>query len=884
MFSAWLNEVRLRVATLFHRRRLERDLEDEMAFHLAMREEKLRQRGAGAKEAGYAAQREFGNRTRFQEVCREMWTFASLENFWQDVRYGARMLRKNPGFGFITVITLSLGIGSSTWLFNMVRQWVIEAVAFPQPSRLMVVWEKDNKRGWLGPTSAPGFLDWREGNTQFESLSAWSTAQFNVTGFELPQRLLGARVTVDFFRTLRVPPAVGRGFLPGEDQPGAAHVAIISDGLWRERFNAARDLSKAVLRLDGDSYAVIGVLPEHFHFTLMGRSNIWVPVVFTEPVRADRGRGWLQVVGRLAPGATRETAQQELAGIAARLEQAYPQTNRDSGVLVETLTHEIGKHVGDSAVYTMFVVATCILLIACSNIAGVYLAQALARQKEVAMRLALGAGRIRIARQLLSENTLLIPLAAGLGVLLAAWGGEWLPTAIPYENRGYLPNYGRVYTDGMTVVYAAGAGLLCALLFSLAPLLESRRLNLTSTLKDAGSAVSAGRASLRLRKSLVAFEVILALVTLVPAGLTVRSLVARFGDDPGFRAEGVQTAALHLPSSEYRDAASIRTFYGQVLERVRSLPQVERAGVSRAIPMGHSAPSTEFRIEGQPEPELGRVPFTRINAVTPEYLAAVGLHLVSGRFVAEQDGAEAPPVAVVNDTFVRRHLAGEDPVGHRVRLGSEREWRTIVGVVRNVKLSSLGDPPERQAYVPFAQSPARSAWIVVRTARDAASLTAELRSAVLAIDPQQPISQVKPLAQWVSEQEAPFMILGQFAAAFGVLALFLAALGLYGVVAFVVQSRTREIGIRLALGAAPGTILRIIAAASGRMMLIAVPLGLFGGWGVGRLMTGLLGVTPNDPLIFAGSVAVLCIAVLLATLLPARRAMRVDPLTALRYE
>jgi len=882
----WFTTSWLRLKALLKRRQLNRDLEDELAFHLALRQEKDRESGVVTTESEASAKKRFGNVVRIKEACRDMWTFAWLESFGQDVRYGLRGLRRNPGFMLIAVLTLALGVGASSWLFSILKQWVLDAVSYPNPDHLAVLWALDTKKGWIGSTSTADFLDWRAQNQVFESLSAWNVNQFNVTGGDSPERIQGARVSPDFFRTLGVHPVIGRDFTLSEEQPGSPRVAIISHGLWRDRFKSDPDLHDKTLNLDGEPYAIIGVVAEDFHFTLMGRTNIWTPLVFTDKERADRATGWLRVIARRKPGVTQEAAQQALSTIARNLEKEYPETNTNSGVRVDTLAHEIGRHVGNQGVYTGFAVGICIALIACSNLAGIYLSRALARRKEMSIRLALGARKGRLARQLLSENALLLPAAIGLGLVLALMGGKWITAAIPYDNRGYLPNYGEVYMDASTLLYAIGIGVLSVLVFSFSPLLEGLRVNLNSTLKEPGSASSVTPGSQRLRKALVIAEIVLTLTVLVPAGLTAKSLALVLSEDPGFRPDHVLTAEMSLPAAKYTDRNQWRSFYTQLLERLRVLPQVESVGASRFIPFGQNSAGSEFWIEGRPEPSPGEVPGTQITSATPGYFSAVGLGLIKGRFITDQDGPESLPVIVINQTLARRFFSHEDPLGHRIRLGRESSnWYTIVGVVKEVKLFSLSESPMNQTYTAFAQSPSRSMDFVLHTTVEPMSLSSALRAAVWSVDKEQPISGVETLEQRMNDEQAPFRIFAQFSAYFGLLALFLAGIGIYGVMSYLVESRTREIGIRMACGAARRNILGLVLGGNLKLVIAGMLLGLLSAWAVSRMLSGFLPrVTASDPAVYTLSAAVLCAAILFASFVPLRRATRVDPITVLRCE
>ncbi len=805
----------------------------------------------------------------------------------QDLRYGIRMLAKTPGVAILIVLTLSVGIGGSTLPFNMVRQWVLQPVSFPQADQLTVIWEIDTKKGYENFASAPDFSDWREQNSVFESLAAWTTPNFNLTGKDRPEQILGARVSANFFQTLRVQPSMGRMFRPEEDESGGGRVAILSYGLWHDRFNGDRDSLGKKITLDGNPYTVVGVMPEDFHFPLMGRVNLWVPLALTDKERTDRLNGWLNVLGRLKPGVTIAQAQQAMDPIAQRLEKLYPATNTNSGVLLNSLRHEIGKHTGDQGIYVGFIIGICILLIACANVGGILLARALARQKEIALRISLGAGRLRLVRQLLTENIWLFAISAGLGVLLANWGGEWMTSAIPFENRGYLPNYGRIYVDFATLAYSAGIAVFSSVVFGLAPALHSSNPNLTSTLKDAGSSSSTSLRGRRMRKALVVLEVSLALTALVPAGLMIKWLKNISNVDLGFRPGHVLTAQITLPEAKYADLRQAVNFYDRLLERAQALPQVTYVGASRSIPFGSGYDTAEMYFEGRPAPDPGTVPDTAITCVTPGYVSALGLQMVRGRFVSDQDGPDSLPVIVINQTLATRHFSRQDPLGQKIRLGRDNTTlRTIIGIVKDVRLDTdFKNPPGPESYIPFSQSPSRSMAIVLRTSGDALPLVAGLREAVGSLDQDQPISQVTPLTQLIGDQEAPIRVFTGFSNIFGLLALFLAAIGIYGIMAFIVGGRTKEIGIRMALGASPREVMRLILVHSVRLTFLGIFLGLASAFALAQMLSGLLfGVSATDPRIYLGAAAVLCTAILVASYLPARRAARVDPLVALRYE
>jgi putative ABC transport system permease protein len=862
-------------------------LDQDIRDHIEIETQDNIERGMSPDDARRAALLKFGNVGRVKEDTRDVWSFVWLEQLSQDLRYGARALAKTPGVALLIVLTLSLGIGSSTLAFNMARQWVLNAVSFPHSDQLTVLWEVDTKKGWQNSASAPDFMDWREQNTAFASLSAWTTHDFNLTGKERPERILGARVSANFFQTLGAQPVIGRTFRTEEEQGGGNRVAILNYGLWHDRFNANPQEIGEKITLDGETYSVIGVMPEDFHLPLMGRANIWIPLALTQKERSDRFNGWLNVVGRLKPGVNLAQAQQSMDPIAQRLEKMYPASNTNSGIFLNGLRHEVGKHVGDQGIYMSFCVCICILLISCANVAGILLARATARQKEITLRISLGAGRLRIVRQLLTENIWLFLAAAALGVLLATWSGQWVTAAIPFTNRGYLPNYGRLYVDYATIAYSAGIALFSAVIFGLAPALHSSNPDLTGTLKDAGSSASVSASGQRMRKVLIVLEVSLALMSLVPAGLMIKWLKNVESVDLGFRPEHVLTARISLPETKYGDLRSASAFYDRLLERVRALPQITSSGVTQYIPFGDEYASAQMSFAGRPAPDPGSVPSTAIASVTPGYLPTLGLQMVRGRFVSDQDSPDSLPVIVINQTLANRYYAGQDPLGQKMQLGGNGTTAlTIVGIVKDLRLSTdFSHPASSESYVPFSQTPARSVTVVLRSSGDPLPFIAGLRETVASLDPDQPVSQIVSLSQLVSDQEAPFRIFTQFSNVFGLLALFLASIGIYGVMAFVVSGRTKEIGIRMTLGATPRDVMKMVLTHSLRLTFVGILLGLGGAFALAQLLAGVLfGVSVTDPGIYLGASVVLAAAILLASYLPARHAAQVAPLVALKYE
>jgi len=806
-----------------------------------------------------------------------------------DLRYALRVLRKSPGFVLIAVLTLGIGIGSNTTVFSLVNSWLIHPVDFPEPDSLVTLWETDAKKGWINDVAPANFFDWRARSAMFEHIAAWNVTDFDLSGVDEPERIHGAEVTANFFDALRVHPALGRGFSPKEDEPGSGRVVLLSYGLWQRRFASDPRVLGKNLTLGGEKFTVIGVMPREFHFTLIGRAEMWTPLALTEKQRAARDQHWLQTVARMKPGVSPQQAAASLASVMTQLESQYPDTNTNEGIRLRTLSEEIGRHTGSNAILISFGVVACVLLIACANVANLMLARATGRQREVAVRLAIGAGRAQLMRQFLIENVLVFLIAAALGVTLAFWGVDWIESSIPYENKGYLPHYAVLHVDLATLAYTLAIAVFTGILFGLTPALAGSKLDLNTALKE-GSRGSGGRAGQRMRKTLVAAEVALAVVVLVASGLLIRSFVLAVNIDTGFDRHNVITARLRLPESRYSKPSDFAGFYTRALDRVRSIPGVESAAESRYIPFGGESAGVEFLVDGQPEPRPGEVPSASYTAVTPAYFQTLKIPLIQGRFVSGQDGPGSPKIVVVSDVLANRYWPGANPLGKRIRLGRKStENLTVVGVVRQVNetafISGFEDHPQPQIYVPFAQAPAAEMEIVLRTNASVAALAPSMRSAIREIDKDQPLGRIRTLDQLFTEATKPYVILSQVMGFFALVALFLAAIGIYGVMAYAVSSRTQEFGIRMALGAGRRDVLNLVLGQGLRLVGIGMIAGLAASFAVSRTLRSLLfRITPTDPGTFGVVLSILIAAALLAICIPAWRATRIDPNAALRYE
>jgi predicted permease len=804
-----------------------------------------------------------------------------------DVRYGLRMLLKSPGFTAIALLTLALGIGANTAIFSYVNAWLIHPIPYPQPDRLMVLLSHDTKKGWTsnGVISTADFLDFQQQNTSFEQLASWTQWDFNLTSDGPPDRVIGGLVSWNFFQTLGAKPIMGRVFLEQESRPASSHVAILSRGLWESRFAADPNILGRQIKLQGETYTVVGVMPADFQFPLMGVANIWSPIAMDDKQRADRSNSWFQAFGRLKPGVTPEQAGAEAAAFATRLAKLYPQTDPNETTLLSAMAFEIGKNEGLQQIMICFWIVGMVLLIACANVANLMLARASRRTKEFAVRRALGASRARLVRQLLTESMLLFTAGGAAGALFGVWGVHWIENAIPARIRGYLVNYGHASLDATTFAYTFGIALLCGAIFGLAPAIENSGIDVNRSLKEASGQTSGSRRGARLRRILVASEVAFAIVVLITTGLLVEDFARSLFGDLGFNPQNVTTAALVIPPSEYASDSQIRTFYDRAMSRIRALPEVASAGASEYVPFGDGNQYNTIHVVGRPPEPPGEEIGAEYTAATAGYFSTMQIPLLRGRSIAPLDGPNAPNVVVINETLARQQFPKEDPVGSQLLIGDQHDLCTIIGVVHDVKQFTLGDRPERQLYVSAAQFPQRYMSLVVRTSRPAPDLASGIRDAIWAVDSEQPVSAVRPLNDAITERETGNRILATMVSFFGVLALLLGAVGIYGVMAQSVQQRIHELGIRMALGASPAEVMQLILGQGLRLTFAGMAFGLLAAAAVTRGLAAILvNIKPHDPFTFIAVAVVFTLVALAACYIPARRAARVDPMIALRYE
>jgi putative ABC transport system permease protein len=872
---------------LFSRRRVYDELSEEIRQHIEEKIEELVTSGMLRREAAAAARREFGNVTLTEETSREVWRWPSIENLGADVRYGLRTLGKSRGFTVVVILTLALGIGANTAIFSYVNAWLIKPLPYPRADRLMVLLSHNTKKGWTskGVTSTADFLDYEEQNSSFEELACWTSWNFNLTSDGPPDRVDGGLVSWNFFQTLGVEPILGRTFSAGEARPGSSHVAILSRGLWQSRFAADPQVIGRTVKLQGETYTVVGVMPSDFQFPLMGVANIWAPLALDDKQRADRNGSWFHAFGRLKSGVSQQQAGAEIATMASRLEKLHPQTNTNLTSSLSPMTYEIGKNEGAEQVLIDFWIVGLVLLIACVNVANLMLARASGRAKEFAVRGALGASRARLIRQLLTESLLLFSAGGVAGALFAAWGNHWIAAAIPERIRGFLVNYGRVDLDVMTFAYTFGIALLCGVVFGLAPAFESTGLDFTRALKESGGRASGSPRAARLRRIFVAGEVALAVVVLISTALLVESLVRMVYGGVGFQPRNIMVAQLVIPPNKYSSESQVRTFYDQALTRIRALPEVMSAGASEYVPFGDSNQVEHIHVLGRPSAQPGGEPGAQYTAVTPSYFSTMQIPLLRGRLIELRDGPGAPNVAVVSEALAREQFPNEDPIGRQIEIPLQRKSWTIVGIVHDVKQFTLSDTPEAQLYVSAAQFPSGYMSIVARSSRPAPELGAAIRDAIWSVDSEQPVSRVRVLDDLITEQNTLMRLTTQVISFFGALALLLGAVGIYGVMAHSVGQRIHEMGIRMALGASPREMRRLVLGQGLKLTLVGIAFGVAAAAGVTRALSSMLyNVKASNPVTFTFVAVVFMLVALAACYIPARRAMQVDPMVALRYE
>ena len=860
------------------------DLDEEIRAHVAIEAQENIAGGMPPEEARRAALLKFGSMTLAAEDSRDAWRFVTLDSLLQDLRYGARMLAKSPGFTIAVLLTLTLGIGANTAIFSVVRAVLLKALPFPEPHRLVVV-DEFHVRNGNQTVSWMDFLDWREQTREFDALAAYCQAHYSLTGRGDPVLLRAGLVSAPFFSLLGAKPLLGRTFTPDEDRPGAERKTVLSYELWRDHFGANPAVIGETLVLSGAVYTVIGVMPPDFKFFIRS-TDLYMPVGLKGDDSDWVVRGnhvGIRALGRLKPGATLERARGEMDALMLRLEKQYAVTN--SGVrasVVQLYEARLGEI--RPALLTLLAAVGCVLLIACGNVANLQLARSAARRKEFAIRTALGAARTRVLRQLLTESVLLSLLGGVLGLALAY---EMLGPLLRLAPRDIF-RLDETSLDSGVLLFTFGVAVLAGIFFGLAPAWQATRVDLDSALKESRRSATPGRSAQRLREGLFVLEVALALVMVVASGLLVRSFLGAQAVNPGFAPDHLLTVEIDPLASKYVGREQWRQFFTQAVERIRAVPGVRSASAVFCPPIAGSCWGSIYQVADRPIPPRAEIPRSLFNVAFPGYFRMMGIPLLEGREFNEADSANSPPVIIINQSFARRWWPNQSALGKRIKQGfpeDDSPYREIVGVVGDVKQEGLDGGQMPEVFFSAHQEPANSMVLMVRTEAEPMALAVAAVKEIHALDRDLPVARVQPMTQYLAESLARRRFTTLLLAIFGALALLLAAVGVYGVMAYGVAQRTHEFGLRMALGAQKGQVLKLVLGRGLRLALFGVVIGLAASAALTRLMASqLFGVTPQDPLTFACVSLLLSGVALLACYLPARRAMRVEPMTALRYE
>ncbi len=899
-----LRELILRLGGLFDKQRKDRELDDEIETHLQMHIEDNLRLGMTSEEARREAMIKLGGIESMKEAYRDQRGLPRLETLWQDIRYGARMLLKNPGFTVVAVLTLALGIGANTAIFSVVNAVLLRPLPYPEPGQLVQL-RMDRPGKPSTDIGSPTFVEVKAQSQSLARIAAYADGDMTLTGAGSAERVVAGAVTADFFPLLGVHPALGRNFIREEDTPNGPKAVILGHGLWQSRFGGDAGLLGRAITLNQQSYTVVGILPARFQYP--EPFQLWIPLALSETgaggtfVPYGEGMGYLKSIARLKPGVTLEQAQTELQTIAQRIQPSGPTATpggnprrrgegRGGGDRGDSVLTLVGLHeqvVGDvkGALLVLLGAVALVLLIACANVANLLLARAAARQKEMAVRAALGAGRLRIARQLLTESVLLSVAGGGLGLMMAFWGvralGQWSGASLPAMHG--------IGIDAWVLAFTLGVSIITGLAFGLAPAFQTWRTDVNTALKEEGRGDTGAHRN-RLRHLLVVSEVALALVLLIGAGLLIKSFSRLLDVNPGFRADGVLTFQVTL--TEGKSSAQRVNFVEQIVERLKALPGVQAAAATDSLPLTHFSRITPAEIEGRPPIDFSRAKPGEVKpasrpTVTHDYFNAMGIQLKSGRTFTSQDARPTAGVVIVNEAFEKHHFPGESAVGKRIRLraGPAKGWLTIVGVVSDVRQSGLAGDVKLEVYSPELEGVDGAMSFVIRVAGNPTHLISTVRGVVAAVDPNQPLHNVmtmeQRLANTTTSRRLNTALLGSFAG----VALLLAVVGIYGVMSYAVTQRRREIGVRMALGAQRSDVLGLIIHGGLRLTLAGVVIGLIGALALTRYLSSLLfEIKPTDPVTFLGIAVALTGVALLASWLPARRAAKVDPMVALRYE
>jgi putative ABC transport system permease protein len=874
---AWFS----RLGELFGKRRREQELSAEMDSHLQLHMDDNLRRGMSLAEARREAIMKLGGIEQTKETYRERRRLPILETLLQDFRYGLRMLWKNPGFTATAVVTLALGIGVNTTIFSIAEAFLVHPLALPKLNRLVAV-----TNGQKRPVAPADYFDWKLQSQLLEHLSAYRSLDMNLTGSGEPERVYGAAVTADFFQTLGVDPSEGRAFSSGEDELGHNQVVILSHGLWQRRFGADRAVLGKSVAIDGRPYAVIGVMNKNVEFPVP--TDLWIPLALTPKEKTDRGAAFLHVIGQLTPGAGVSQAQAEMTLLARHLSDAYPLTNKDREAQVMPLVEFVEGSITRAYTVMMLVIVGIVLLVACANVANLQFARATSRKSEMAVRTALGAGRSRIIRQLLTESVLL-SLLGGAASLLFASACLWLCVSrMPSYVMRLWAGFDKIRLNGWAFVFTFAAALVCGILAGILPALGTSKAAAGDALKG-GRGATASRGVQRLRSIFVTAQVAVALVLVVGAALIIKGFREMTGSADTYAPERVLTLGVNLPVSRYPQSADQLVFYRKALDGLSSLPGVESVAAFNCYPLSNNGTSwTYFQVEGSVAPDMRHSPWADTQSITPAYLQFMRVEVQAGRGFTADDRETTQPVAIVNQKLAKLYWPKESALGKHLRIGGPDDsspWLTVVGVAADVLYDWTSHVPAPTIYRPLTQAPLAASLLGIRTSSGPASLEPAVRGRIAAIDPDLPAFDVKPLDVAIHESTVGLGYMGAMMGILGLIALAVAVVGIYGVMAYSVGERRKEFGLRMAIGARPRDILWLAGRHGLLISATAFAIGLPSAIASARLVASLVyGTNPGDPLVFVGVPLALFLAVILAGYIPARRAMRVDPMVALRYE
>lgn len=876
------------IAEKLSRGRLDRELNDEMQAHLDEKAAELEAGGMPPEEARHEAMRQFGSPLRWREESRDAWGSRVLEALLQDLRFAARTLRKSPGFTAIVIATLAIGIGANTAIFSVVYAVLLKPLPYANPDRLVSVFQANAQQKIPADAfSYPDLVECRDHNSVFDGMAGYNAHDLVLNGAGEPAEVHTIVVTPEMFSLLGVKPLIGRALFPQDGTRGAAPVVVLSENLWRSRFAANPAIIGRSISLDKRAFTVVGVMPASFRFPLDAKSgDVWIPVVqdpvFGPFLSAGAAARFLITVGRLKPGVSMKQAQADMDTMASRLAKEFPAANAGWAIRVEPLQQEITGN-ARSALLVLLGAVLLVLLIACANIANLLLARATSRAREIGVRIALGAGRARIVRQLLTESALLGLLGGVAGIALAYWGVSALGDMLPAD----LPRAQGLHVEGWVLVFAIVLSAVATVIFGLAPALFAADSSLQASLKEsAGRSGEAGRRR-RARSVLAAAEIALAMVLLVAAGLLIRSFAALTSVYPGFNAQHVVTAEIDLPRYQYSKPAQWVAFGNDLLARVQAQPGLSDSAIGAPMPIVDGFAGVSFLIAGNPPLPPGTLQQAHFAMVSPGYFHVMNVPLLQGRFFTQSDSSMAPRVAIISEALARRYFRDQDPLGRQLSFGflSKSDAWKIVGVVGDVRDVALNKQPVPMLYAPFDQSPLWGALLAVRTSLNTPSVAAAIRRVTDQIDKNLPVTKVQPMPEAISASVAQPRFRTLLLGLFGAIALALAVIGIFGVMSYSVARRTREIGLRMALGATPGGVLRMILADSLKLVVVGLAVGIAAALVLTRFLSSMLfAVHPSDPLTFIGVAVALTVVALLACSVPARRASRVDPAVALREE